>query len=104
MYNQIQQQPMSPYNQQLGPRYHYMNPNYGYGSNYPSANPNYGNYAPLNQQGYYPVSSYVNGGVNNQQVQPPQQQVGMNGIKSPQSQSADVSNSRQASSGKTATV
>ena len=54
--------------------------------------------------GYYPVSSYVNGGLNNQQPQPQQQQIGMNGIKIPQSQSADVSNSKQPSSGKTATV
>ena len=46
----------------------------------------------------------MNGGLNNQQAQPQQQQVGMNGIKSPQSQSADVSNSKQPSSGKTATV
>ena len=47
----------------------------------------------------------MNGGLNNQQAQPQQQQVGMNGIKIPQSQSADVSmNSKQASSGKTATV
>ena len=37
-------------------RYDYMNPNYGYGSNYPSANPNYGNYAPLNQQGIWILS------------------------------------------------
>ena len=55
--------------------------------------------------GYYPVSSYVNGGLNNQQVVPQQQQVGMNGNKMPQSQSADVAtNSKQPSSGKTATV
>ena len=39
-------------------RYDYMNPNYGYGSNYPSANPNYGNYAPLNQQGIWILSFY----------------------------------------------
>ena len=54
--------------------------------------------------GYYPVSSYVNGGLNNQQPQPQQQQIGMNGIKIPQSQSADVSNYKQPSPEKAATV
>ena len=44
-------------------RYDYMNPNYGYGSNYQSVNPNYGNYAPLNQQGIWILTflyCYVN--------------------------------------------
>lgn len=97
IYNQIQQQPLAPYNingPQIGPRYDYMNPNlanYGYGN----INPNYG-YSPLNQQGYYPVSSYVNGGLDNRRIQP--QQPGDVGISQPQA--GDILNNIQDNSEK----